>query len=92
MIYRLSDCNEGKLYKIVAVNLTEKQTAKLDKLGIFPGETVTITRKIGKSALLIGAGGAVIAVGREIAEKIEVTEEIAEDGRTESGADYGRKQ
>ncbi len=76
MIYRLSDCLTGKHYKIVAVNLTKKQTAKLDKLGIFPGEAVTITKKIGKSAFLIGAGGAVIAVGREIAEKIEVTEEV----------------
>ncbi len=76
MIYRLSDCLTGKQYKIVAVNLTEKQTAKLDKLGIFPGEAVTITKKIGKSAFLIGAGGAVIAVGREIAEKIEVAEEV----------------
>ena len=46
MIYRLSDSLTGKRYKIVAVNLTEKQTAKLDKLGIFPGETVTITKKI----------------------------------------------
>lgn len=45
MIYRLSDSLTGKRYKIVAVNLTEKQTAKLDKLGIFPGETVTITKK-----------------------------------------------
>ena len=76
MIYRLSDCLTGKHYKIVAVNLTKKQTAKLDKLGIFPGEAVTITKKIGKTAILIGAGGAVIAVGREIAEKIEVTEEV----------------
>ena len=78
MIYRLSDCKVVKLYKIVAVNSAEKQTAKLDKLGIFSGETVAVTRKIGKSTLLVGAGGAVIAVGREIAEKIEVTENGAE--------------
>jgi len=93
MIYRLSECNKGKLYKIVAVNSTEKQTAKLDKLGIFPGETVEITKKIGKSALLIGAGGAVIAVGREIAEQIEVAETNAEDERSKiSGAKYERQQ
>lgn len=78
MIHRLSDCNVGKLYKIVAVNSTEKQTAKLDKLGIFPGETVTITKKIGKSTLIIDASGATIAVGREIAEQIEVAEKNAE--------------
>ena len=71
MIYRLSDSLTGKRYKIVAVNLTEKQTAKLDKLGIFPGETVTIT-------LIIDASGAAIAVGKEIAEKIEVVDEVTE--------------
>ncbi len=74
MIYRLSDCNIGKLYKIVAVNSSEKQTAKLDKLGIFSGETIAITRKIGKSVFIVDASGAAIAVGREIAEKIEVAE------------------
>ena len=78
MISRLSDSLTGKRYKIVAVNLTEKQTAKLDKLGIFPGETVTITKKIGKSTLIIDASGAAIAVGKEIAEKIEVTDEVTE--------------
>ena len=78
MIYRLSDSLTGKRYKIVAVNLTEKQTSKLDKLGIFPGETVTITKKIGKSTLIIDASGAAIAVGKEIAEKIEVADEVTE--------------
>lgn len=78
MIYRLSDSLTGKRYKIVAVNLTEKQTAKLDKLGIFHGETVTITKKIGKSTLIIDASGAAIAVGKEIAEKIEVADEVTE--------------
>lgn len=78
MIYRLSDSLTGKRYKIVAVNLTEKQTAKLDKLGIFSGETVTITKKIGKSTLIIDASGAAIAVGKEIAEKIEVADEVTE--------------
>ena len=78
MIYRLSDSLTGKRYKIVAVNLTEKQTAKLDKLGISPGETVTITKKIGKSTFIIDASGATIAVGKEIAEKIEVTDEVTE--------------
>lgn len=78
MIYRLSDSLTGKRYKIVAVNLTEKQTAKLDKLGIFSGERVTITKKIGKSTLIIDASGAAIAVGKEIAEKIEVVDEVTE--------------
>ena len=78
MIYRLSDCKVGKLYKIVAVNSAEKQTAKLDKLGIFSGETIAITRKIGKFVFIIDASGAAIAVGREIAEQIEVTENGAE--------------
>ena len=68
MIYRLSDSLTGKRYKIVAVKLTEKQTAKLDKLGIFPGE----------STLIIDASGAAIAVGKEIAEKIEVADEVTE--------------
>ena len=76
MIYRLSDCKVGKPYKIVAVNTSEKNTAKLDKLGIFSGEKIAITRKIGKSAFLIGAGGAIIAIEREIADKISVTEAL----------------
>lgn len=93
MIYRLSDCKVGKFYKISAVNPTEKRTAKLDKLGISPGETVVITKKIGKSALIVDASGATIAVGREIAEKIEVTENDAESRRTKiSGAKHERKQ
>ncbi len=76
IIHRLSDCKENAKFTIAKIDLPAKQSAKLDKLGVFEGETIKIEKKLGKSALILNASGAIIAVGREIADKISVTEAL----------------
>lgn len=71
----LSAATINKQYYICEIALKRKYAAKLFKLGVFKGEDVKIERIFGKSAYIIEAGGAKIAIGRDIAQKIFVIEE-----------------
>lgn len=72
MIYCLTDCKKNETFTISEIKLAEKETKKLDKLGIFVGEKIFTEKIFGKSVFVVNAEGASIALGREIAEKIFV--------------------
>ncbi|HBK02152.1 MAG TPA: ferrous iron transport protein A [Clostridiales bacterium] len=71
----LSAATINKQYYICKIALKRKYAAKLFKLGVSKGEEVKIERIFGKSAYVIETGGAKIAIGRDIAQKIFVIEE-----------------
>ena len=71
----LAAAKTNKQYYICGTALKRKHAAKLFKLGASKGEEVKIERIFGKSAYIIEAGGAKIAIGKDIAQKIFVIEE-----------------
>lgn len=71
----LATAKTNKQYYICGTALKRKHAAKLFKLGASKGEEVKIERIFGKSAYIIETGGAKIAIGKDIAQKIFVIEE-----------------
>jgi ferrous iron transport protein A len=62
----------GQPLRLVAVHPDRKLAHRLAELGLTPGVTVTVVQDAG-GPLLVAVRGARIAIGRELAQQIEVT-------------------
>lgn len=69
----LIDCPHRKKVKILNINLESEDKARLWELGISENAAVEVVRFFAKTTALIVCEGAVIAIGREYAEKITVS-------------------
>ena len=69
----LIDCPHRKKVKILNINLESEDKARLWELGIAEDAAGAVVRFFAKPTALIVCEGAVIAIGREYAEKITVS-------------------
>lgn len=64
----------GKKYKIIGINGGHCLNARLNSMGIIPGETVKVVYKVRGGPMTLAVKGVRIALGLGIAHKIEVEE------------------
>lgn len=75
---KLLQGNIGNEYKVRSLQVDEKIMRRLEALGIFAGTKVLVLNKRKNGAVIIKARGARWAIGREIAEGIEVEAHLHE--------------
>ena len=69
---RLTLFNEGEKLKVVGVGGRPGRGFRLNDLGIVPGETIEIVRKLDRRALLVKVKGSEVAISPEIANTVFV--------------------
>ncbi|MCL2095426.1 MAG: FeoA domain-containing protein [Oscillospiraceae bacterium] len=72
---KLTDGVKNKIYTVKKINLPVKILKHLEALGMTPGAEIIVLNKK-SSALIAGFRGTRFALGRQIAENIEITEII----------------
>lgn len=77
---KLNEGKKGAVYKVKDVMVEERLTRRLEALGVNEGTDITLVNKKGSGTLIIKVRGTRLALGRKIAEGIEVEEET-ENGK-----------
>ena len=77
---KLNEGKKGAVYKVKDVMVDERLTRRLEALGVNEGTDITLVNKKGSGTLIIKVRGTRLALGRKIAEGIEVEEET-ENGK-----------
>ena len=70
----LQEANAGQTYIVEEMSLPLQLERRLEALGIIAGTTIKVLNKKSHGALVIFVRGTRFAIGRGIAEKIEVRE------------------
>jgi len=70
----LSECSEGSIIRILSIK-EHGNDRLLHDLGFCPGEHIRIIRKLHNSSLIIEVKGCEIAISRDVARDVNVTEE-----------------
>ena len=69
---KLHEGKIGETYRVVGVHVDERLTRRLEALGVNEGTLVTIMNKKGSGTLIIKVRGTRLALGRQIADGIEI--------------------
>ena len=72
---KLNEGQKGAVYRVKSVMVDERLTRRLEALGVNEGTMVTLMNKKGSGTLIIKVRGTRLALGRKIAEGIEIEEE-----------------
>ena len=62
----------GETCRVASVHVDERLTRRLEALGVNEGTLITIMNKKGSGTLIIKVRGTRLALGRQIAEGIEI--------------------
>lgn len=71
LVHLLVGAQVGQPMRLVAVHADHKMVHRLAELGLTPGVTLTIVQAAG-GPFLVAVRGARIAIGRELAQQLEV--------------------
>ena len=71
----LKQGNSNTSYQVVSIQLEEKLERRLEALGLTEGSTITIINKKKKGSLTVKFRGTRFALGKRIANHIEVKEQ-----------------
>ena len=69
---KLHEGKIGETYSVAGVHVDERLTRRLEALGVNEGTLVTIMNKKGSGTLIIKVRGTRLALGRQIADGIEI--------------------
>ena len=69
---KLDEEKKGKTWRGASVHVDERLTRRLEALGVNEGTLITIMNKKGSGTLIIKVRGTRLALGRQIAEGIEI--------------------
>ncbi len=73
---KLIECEKGSTYQVKQVLVTEAIGRRLEALGVNERTPVTILNKKGSGSIIIKIRGTRLALGKKIAEGIEVEEAV----------------
>ncbi len=71
---KLYEGQKGSVYQVKSVMVDERLTRRLEALGVNEGTKVTLMNKKGSGTLIIKVRGTRLALGKRIAEGIEIEE------------------
>jgi len=71
----LADSEIGKSYKIISVSAGHNLIARLNAMGLAPGEVFNVISHYPKGPATIAVKGSRFAIGRGMAEKIIISEQ-----------------
>lgn len=69
---RLTNLKTGKKAKVLKIDGGIGAKSKLQAMGIFPGIDITVVQSMDRGPVVIEAGNTRLAIGRGLAEKVEV--------------------
>ena len=72
MIIKLTNLQAGKKARILKIDGGTGAKSKLQAMGIFPGIDITVVQSMDRGPVVIEAGNTRLAIGRGLAEKVEV--------------------
>lgn len=72
---KLNACEKGSTYYVKRVLVAEAMGRRLEALGVNEKTRISILNKKGSGSVIIKVRGTRLAIGRKIAERIEVGEE-----------------
>ncbi|MEY8338182.1 FeoA family protein [Lachnospiraceae bacterium 62-35] len=72
---KLYEGTKGSVYQVKSVMVDERLTRRLEALGVNEGTRIVLMNKKGSGTLIIKVRGTRLALGRRIAEGIEIEEE-----------------
>ncbi len=72
MLIKLTNLQAGKKAKVVSINGGVGVKTRLQAMGIFPGVYISVIQSLGKGPVIIEAGNTRLAIGRGMAEKVEI--------------------
>ncbi len=74
-IMKLNECEKGRTYFVKRVLVAEAMGRRLEALGVNERTRISILNKKGSGSVIIKVRGTRLALGRQIAERIEAEEE-----------------
>ncbi len=72
---KLNECEKGRTYFVDRVLVAEAMGRRLEALGVNEKTRISVLNKKGSGSVIIKVRGTRLALGRKIAEQIEVEEE-----------------
>lgn len=69
---KLTNLKKGKKAKVFKIDGGIGAKSKLQVMGIFPGVDISVIQSVNKGPVVIEAGNTRLAIGRGLAEKVEV--------------------